>query len=230
MQFINITPTNLIGQVGNTMEMALTHLVLNNDKYRQAMQKVTVPMLLDNSYFELGYCLSPKAMIEAAKQIDNPDMTLICPDGTMDGMQEFKDAGYKVMCIPKTIEQFQDMVYDNRIDLVGVSEEHFDKRHSVAARYNLFKNHMPAMAQKKIHMLGGTDSMWELQLVAPFARYIHSWDTSMPVWQGHLGQDISRQVSKDVTGVDFDAEVHIGKTIIDNLAFVENIIKEYYED
>lgn len=231
MNFINITPTNLIGKVGNKIEMALTHLMLNNEDYRLAMSTVTTPIILDNSYFELGYCLSPSAMLEAARNFVSNDVTLICPDGTMDGMQEFKEAGYKVMCIPKSIEQFQDMMYDNRIDLVGVSEEHFDKRHSVGARYNLFKDHMPAMAQKKIHMLGGTDTMKELLLVAPFSKYIHSWDTSMPVWQGHLGHKLDTQVSKDVTGVDFDVKVSLQNPIVKhNITWVQDVLDCYYEN
>lgn len=229
MKFINIAPTCLIGKVGNEIEMALTHLVLNNQPYREAMSKVEVPIILDNSYFELGYCLSPKAMLEAANSLNNRDITLICPDGTMDGFKEFKEAGYKVMCIPKSIEQFQDFMYDNRIDLVGVSEEHFHKRHSVGARYNLFKDHMPSMATKKIHLLGGTDSMWELALLAPFSRYLHSWDTSMPIWQGHLGHKIDRQVSKDVTGVNFDTIVSLNKEEIQhNLKFVRDIMEVFY--
>ena len=234
MQFINITPTNLIGKVGNTTEMALTHLLLNNDAYRDAMAKQSqagIPMLVDNSYFELGYCLSPGDMLAAVYNMDSEArVTMICPDGTRDGMEEFKLVGHKVMCIPKTVEQFLDFMHDTRIDLVGVSEEHFDRRHSIGARYNLFKNHMPAMASKKIHLLGGTDTLWELALLSPFANYIHSWDTSMPVWQGHLGHSIDRQVSKDTTGVDFDVQVDLQKDSIQhNLKFVENMIKEYYE-
>lgn len=230
MEFINIAPTNLIGKVGNKIEMALTHLMLNNEKYKLAMATQVCPIILDNSYFELGYCLSPKAMLEAASNFVSDDITLICPDGTMDGIKEFKEAGYKVMCIPKTTEQFQDFMYDNRVDLVGVSEEHFDRRHSVGARYNLFKDHMPAMATRKIHMLGGTDTLKELLLIAPFSKYIHSWDTSMPIWQGHLGHTVDRQVAKDVTGVDFDVQVSLeNKLVKHNLKWVQDIQDEYYE-
>ena len=231
MQFINITPTNLIGKVGNTIEMALTHLVLNNEKYREAMQKVTVPIILDNSYFELGYCLPPQDMLEAAKLLHNDDVTLICPDGTADGMREFKEAGYKVMLIPKTVDQFTEWMADDSIDLVGVSEEHFDKRHSIGARYNLFKEHMPIIVKKKIHMLGGTDSMWELPLISPFKNYIYSWDTSMPVWQGVLGHKIDLQPNKDTTSVNFDRVVDIlDANVYHNLKWVKNIVGVCYAE
>ena len=231
MHFINITPVNLIGKVGNTMEMALTHLMLSNEAYSDAMGEVTVPVLLDNSYFELGYSLPPKDIIKAARMLKKAKCVyLVCPDGTRDGQKEFIKAGFKCMCIPKTVEQFHEFMEDPTVHLVGVSEEHFERRHAIGARYNLFKDHMPALASKKIHLLGGTDSMWELALLSPFKNYIHSWDTSMPVWQGQLGHKIDRQVSKDTTSVDFNQYVAPRNPIVlHNLQWVKSLVEEYYE-
>lgn len=231
MQFINITPTNLIGEVGNTMEMALTHLMLNNDKYRDAMKRVTVPVILDNSYFELGYSLSPQELIEAAEMFKlSPEVTIVCPDGTTEGKDAFIAGGFSVMCIPKTVEQFHQFMEDPTIKLVGISEEHFERRHAVGARYNLFKNHMPALCQKKIHLLGGTDSLWELGLLIPFSNYIHSWDTSMPVWQGYLGHDVFCQVAKDPTSVNFDVEVSLDNPMIQKNLFLVSQLVEWYNE
>lgn len=231
MQFINITPTNLIGEVGNTMEMALTHMMLGNEKYRQAMARVTVPVLLDNSYFELGYSLKPDELITAALMLKlAPEVTIVCPDGTTEGKEEFLQCGFSVMCIPKTVEQFHQFMEDPTIKLVGVSEEHFERRHAVGARYNLFKNHMPILCQKKIHLLGGTDSLWELGLLIPFKDYIHSWDTSMPVWQGYLGHNVFCQVAKDPTSVNFDVEVDLLDPMIqNNLMQVAHLVEWYNE-
>lgn len=230
MHFINISPINLIGKVGNTMEMALTHLMLSNQTYAETMSKVTVPVILDNSFFELGESLPPEDIIEAAQKLTSATVYLVCPDGTREGQEEFVKAGYKVMCIPKTIEQFQEFMCDPSIHLVGVSEEHFERRHAIGARYNLFKTSMPLLSPKKIHILGGTDSMWELALLSPFKDFIHSWDTSMPVWQGHLGQRIDKQVSKDTTSVDFNQFVALKHPLVQhNLNWVRNIVGEYYE-
>lgn len=231
MHFINIAPINLIGKVHNTMEMALTHLMLSNKAYAEAMGQVTVPIILDNSFFELGYSLPPEYIIKAAKMLTSaPFVYLVCPDGTREGQEEFIKAGYKCMCIPKTVEQFQEFMEDPTVNLVGISEEHFDKRHSVGARYNLFKTSMPLMAHKKIHMLGGTDSLWELALVSPFKDFIHSWDTSMPIWQGYMGHMIDRQVAKNTTSVDFNQVVSLTNPVVaHNLNWVANIIGEYYE-
>lgn len=211
------------------LNMLLTHLVLNNQKYRETARMLKGTKYLDNSFFELGYCLSPKAMIEAAELIRNTTdtMVLICPDGTLDGMKEFKEAGYKVMTIPKSPAQFKDMMYDNRIDYVGVSEEHLAYRHSPGARYELFRDHIDAMMpKKKIHLLGGTDSIYEIGMLHPFRDYIYSWDSSTAIWQGHLGHKINDVVRKDTTSVDFTVEVNLNKyEVINNIKFINKLLK-----
>lgn len=211
------------------LNMLLTHLVLNNHKYRETARMLKGTKYLDNSFFELGYCLSPKAMIEAAELIRNTTdtMVLICPDGTLDGMKEFKEAGYKVMTIPKSPAQFKDMMYDNRIDYVGVSEEHLAYRHSPGARYELFRDHIDAMMpKKKIHLLGGTDSIYEIGMLHPFRDYIYSWDSSTAIWQGHLGHKINDVVRKDTTSVDFTVEVNLNKyEVVNNIKFINKLLK-----
>jgi hypothetical protein len=212
------------------LNMLLTHLVLNNLEYTKNARLLTGTKFLDNSFFELGYCLSPKAMLEAAEKITNGKediIVLICPDGTFDGMKEFKAAGYQVMTIPKSPAQFKDMMYDNRVDYVGVSEEHLAYRHSPGARYELFRDHIDAMMpKKKIHLLGGTDSVYEIGMLHPFRDYIFSWDSSTAIWQGHLGIKINDVVRKNTTSVDFTVEVNLNKpTIVNNIKFIEKLLK-----
>lgn len=230
---IHIAPTKNMLEVNRCfnkgLNMLLTHLVLNDYEYRAIASELTGTKYLDNSFFELGYCLSPKAMIEAAQLIerDGDTLVLICPDGTLDGMKEFKAAGYKVMTIPKSPAQFKDMMYDNRIDYVGVSEEHLDYRHSPGARYELFRDSIDAMMpKKKIHLLGGTDSIYEIGMLHPFRDYIYSWDSSTAIWQGHLGHKINDVVRKDTTSVDFTVQVNLDKTeIVNNIKFIDKLLK-----
>ncbi len=228
MKKIHITPTNLIGFVdehyNKGYNMALTHLVLTNKPYRDAMRKLEGIKYLDNSFFELGYCLPPEDIIAAADMIGATH--LICPDGTYDGFVEFKQAGYKVMTIPKTHEQFMHMMYDVDVDLVAVSEEHLDYRHSPGARYELFRDYLePNMPRKKIHLLGATDSLWELGMLMPFDDYIESWDSSAAIWQGHLGNSVRTQLRKDCTSVDFDEEVVWNLMMENNVRFIQEITK-----
>lgn len=225
---IHIGPTNTVADlslINGGMDMVLTHLVLDDEAYRRAHASTPSYKLLDNSFFELGYCLSPNAMLEAAKMVDAN--CLICPDGTLDGLEEFTAAGYDVMAIPTSPEQFKDMMYDNRLKFVGVSEEHIDYRHSPGARYELFRDHLDeGMPVKKIHLLGGTDSIYEIGLLHPFRKHIMSWDSSACVWQGHLGIKLNTMKRKTTTEVNFNEEVDLTKSeIVHNINFVNKLLK-----
>jgi len=225
---IHIGPTNIVAELSNInqgLDMVLTHLVLNNDAYRKAHKNAPSYKILDNSFFELGFCLSPTAMLEAAILVDAN--CLICPDGTYDGMEVFLAEGYDIMTIPKTPAQFKDMMYDNRIKYVGVSEEHLDYRHSPGARYELFRDHLDeGMPAKKIHLLGGTDSIYEIGMLFPFRKHINSWDSSAAIWQGHLGIHLNNMKKKDTTAVNFDAEVSVHNPVIyENIKFVNKLLE-----
>lgn len=227
IRLIHIAPTNLISKIDNWynkgLNMVLTHLVLTDRDYAKEMSLLKGEKYLDNSFFELGYCMSPEEILEAAKIVGAT--VLICPDGTKDGLKKFKEAGYKVMCIPKGPNQFEAFMFDPEIDLVGVSEEHLDYRHSPGARYELFRDHLTdAMPKKKIHLLGATDSCWELGMLKPFKEYIYSWDSSAAIWQGHLGNLLMTQKRKDCTAVDFSKAVDFNLIMKHNLDFLEGLV------
>ena len=226
MKLIHICPTNLIKYVdqmhNNGTNMVLAHLVLEDEAYREAMADLSGVKYLDNSFFELGYCLTPAEILEAAAMVNATH--LICPDGTYDGLKEFTEAGYKVMCIPNGPEQFEAMMHDKRVALVAVSEEHLDYRHSPAARFELFRDKLTDdMPKKKIHLLGGTDSLWELGMLSPYDDYIESWDSSAAIWQGHLGHLVRSMRRKDCTSVNFQAQVPWTLFMNENVKFLEEI-------
>jgi len=229
IKLIHICPTNLIKFVDERynkgLNMVLTHLVLEDEQYRKEMKALKGVKYLDNSFFELGYCLPPADLIKAAEMVDATH--LICPDGTYDGFEEFKQAGYKVMTIPASPEQFREMMLNPEVDLVAVSEEHLNYRHDPGARYELFRDHItPDMPKKKIHLLGATDSLWELGMLSPFEDYIESWDSSAAVWQGHLGNLVKTQFRKDCTSVDFSEEVQWNLFMVANIKFLQEITNE----
>ena len=228
IKLIHIAPTNLIGLVDTMynkgLNMVLTHLVLSDEAYRREFKKIKGEKYLDNSFFELGYCMKPEEMITAAKLVDAT--VLICPDGTLEGLELFKKNGYKVMAIPKSPEQFVEFMFAEEIDLVGVSEEHLNYRHAPGARYELFRDFITEdMPKKKIHLLGATDSCWELGMLSPFSDYVYSWDSSAAIWQGHLGNVLRQQTRKDCTAVDFSVEVNWNLFIKENINFLEEITK-----
>ena len=225
---IHIAPTNLIEFVDKNynkgFNMVLTHLVLSDENYRNTFKKIKGEKYLDNSFFELGYCMKPKDMVKAAKLVDAT--TLICPDGTTQGIELFKKEGYKVMCIPKDATQFRDFMYSPSIDYVGLSEEHFAYRHCPGVRYEVLRDNIDSnMPKKKIHLLGATDSINELSMLRPFSEFIISWDSSAAIWQGHLGNQLSSQTRKDCRSVEFDREVEWNLLMEDNIRFIEEKLK-----
>jgi len=228
IKLVHIAPTALIKYVDDCynkgLNMVLTHLVLRDEAYREAFKQVKGEKLLDNSFFELGYCMKPKEMVKAAQLVDAT--TLICPDGTTEGLELFKQNGYKVMCIPKDANQFRDFMYSPSIDYVGLSEEHFAYRHCPGVRYEVLRDNLTSeMPKKKIHLLGATDSVRELSLLKPFEQYINSWDSSAAIWQGYLGNLLETQQRKDCTPVIFDKDMEFNLFMRRNITFLEEQIK-----
>ena len=224
---IHIAPTSLVKYVDDNynkgLNMVLTHLVLEDEEYRKAFKALKGEKYLDNSFFELGYALPPEAILEAAKLVDAT--VLICPDGTTAGMDMFIKEGYKVMCIPKTPEQFMEFMLNEDINYVGVSEEHIDYRHSAGARYEFFEQYLhDDMPRKKIHLLGATNSIWELGMLSPFSEFIYSWDSSACIWQGHLGNLLRTQQRKECKEVDFKADVKFNLFMESNINFVGELL------
>jgi hypothetical protein len=229
IRLVHIAPTSLIKLVdkhyNKGLNMVLTHLVLSDPAYAKAFAEIGGEKYLDNSFFELGYCLSPKEMLDAAAKVNAT--TLICPDGTRDGLKEFKEAGYKVMCIPKTPEQFREFMFDKDIDMVGVSPQHIDYRHSPGARYELFRDHISLdMPKKKIHLLGATDSCWELGMLSPYSYWIYSWDSSAAIWQGFCKELLQSQPRKNCLPVRFGEPIsYINLFMQENIEFLERLVK-----
>ena len=224
---IHIAPTSLVKYVdkhyNKGLNMVLTHLVLEDEEYRKAFKEIEGEKYLDNSFFELGYALPPEDILAAAKLVDAT--VLICPDGTMAGMEDFLSQGYKVMCIPKSPEQFVDFLTNPLIDYVGVSEEHLAYRHNSGARYELFEKYLKeGMPRKKIHLLGATNSIWELGMLSPFSEFIYSWDSSACIWQGHLGNLLRTQRRKECKEVDFKADVKFNLFMESNINFVGELL------
>lgn len=219
MKLIHIAPTNLIEFVDEEynkgLNMVLTHLVLNDEVYRETFAAITGEKYLDNSFFELGYALPVDELLQAAELVNAT--TLICADGTREGMMAYKLAGYKVMCIPITIEQLDMMLADERIDYVGVSAIHFPDRFDILSTCDFPDN-------PKIHILGMGHPR-EFKELSVFKKHIVSWDTSAAIWQGHLGHHLATLEAKDKTPVRFNEEVTFNLLMKDNITYMEECAK-----
>jgi len=215
IKFMHIAPTCLMEEIDKMYNkgynMLLAHLVLNNPNYLKQAKKLKGIKYLDNSYFELGYSLSVSKMLKAGKLIKATH--LICPDGTKRGLVEFKQAGFKVICIPETVKQMKEFIADDNIDLVGVSSLYFNRLEALVECLVTGLN-------KKIHLLG-MGQPEEFVTMAQFRDDIVTWDTSAAIWQGHLGIIMSPAVTKDRTPVNFDESVSINLFMEQNINYME---------
>jgi hypothetical protein len=177
--------------------------------------------------------LPSKQLVHIARKLTTSDVTIVLPDGSYKDLSYVKSCGYKVMVVPTTFKMLKETLNDELVDLVGFSAIHFDKKHSVGARFNVLNQLNEeldiSLLPKKLHFLGGSNSLVELILVSPFRNLIHSWDTSMPVWQGHLGKKIYDQHKKDATPVDFNQFVRFSEEVLSNLQWVQDVLEEYYD-
>jgi len=219
MHFMHIAPTNLMPfmdkHYNKGFNMLLTHLVLQNEDYAKTARELDGVKYLDNSFFELGYSLPTADLLHAAEVVKAT--TIICKDGTTDGLGSYKESGYSVMCIPKTIAQLQSMLDNKDIDLVGLSYIHFVNRFNTLDIVTLPK-------EPKIHILGMRRAE-ELQQAKACKKHIVSWDTSAAVWQGHLGNSLSSNPPKNTTPVDFTAKLEWNLLMEDNIKFIKEQLK-----
>lgn len=233
MKFIHIAPKQLMEKVSEYnqgLDMILTHKVLEDEEYAKIASNLNSKKILDNSFFELHYSLPPNDMIEAAHKIGAT--WLICPDGTTDGLQEFKNNGFKVMCVPTSKAQFHEFMSNSDIDLVALSEEHLTYRHDVSARFYLLQEvgdyYLNKGVKDKIHFLGMGESAWEVGMCMPWKNLIHSWDSSSAIWHGLHDIDISKMHGKMSKAVDFDFEcTDITELVKRNVTFISDMIHKY---
>lgn len=171
--------------------MVLTHLVMENSSYRDFYAKTDKPILLDNSFFELGRCLSREDVLEAAQSVKATCVVLT--DGKLDDIDFFKSKGFEVMFVPLT---WDDLVYSMnskcKVDKVGIScissQKLIGKEPFEPCRSELLLK-LQEVTQKainlhKVHFLGATNAQLQDLKKAVDNKLIGSIDTSLPIWAG----------------------------------------------
>lgn len=196
--------------------MVLTHLVLSNQVYRDFYRASKKPILLDNSYFELGRCLSKEEVVEAAKAVAADCVVLT--DGELKDMDYFKSKGFEVMFVPMS---FDDLKYAlrnsasiNGIDKVGISclnsQAFIGKESFEPCRAELLlkvNNLCKIATPKRIHFLGATNAQLKDLKAVVDAKLIGSIDTSLPVWAGLNGITLSANSARLKEHCDFESSL-----------------------
>ena len=207
----------------STINMALAHLC-DQEEYTKPFKESSNYTILDNSFFELGHCLDKDIMLGAAKKVGAD--CLVMSDGTTDSITTYKEAGYDVMYIPTSIDDFVNAMYDENIDKVGLSFYWTSKieglpKNNPTARYNfLVKHFREDMNKEKIHLLGATDSIYEGALCK---HYAGSWDSSAAVWNGMFRLDLSKQKTKNPNSVDFFSDEEWSHYVTSNIKLIKEI-------
>lgn len=190
--------------------MVLTHLVMENSKYRDFYAKTDKPILLDNSFFELGRCLSREDVLEAAQSVGATCVVLT--DGKLDDMDFFKSKGYEVMFVPLT---WDDLVYSVspkcKVDKVGIScissQKLIAKEPFEPCRSELLLKLQETIQKPinchKVHFLGATNAQLQDLKKAVDNKLVGSIDTSLPIWAGLNKYTLSASSPRYPTHCDF---------------------------
>lgn len=194
--------------------MVLTHLVEQNAEYRDFYRKTEKPILLDNSFFELGECLSRERVLEAAEAVKAT--CVVMTDGSVDDIDFFKSKGYEVMFVPLTLNDLIRGYKSKDIDKVGISCLSSQKlvggnaleplRHKVM---ELVSNEvdLPVKIHYKTHFLGATNANLLDLKKAVDMKAVSSIDTSLPVWAGMHTRELSATSPRMDKHCDFDSKL-----------------------
>lgn len=178
--------------------MVLTHLVEKSAEYRDFYRQTEKPILLDNSFFELGECISRERVLAAAEAVKAT--CVVMTDGSLDDIDFYKSKGYEVMFVPLTWDDLLLGYKSKDVDKIGISclsSQRFVEgskleplRHKVM-ELALNEVGLSTKVFYKTHFLGATNSNL-LDLKKAFdIKSVSSTDTSLPIWAGLYNVELS---------------------------------------
>ncbi len=236
IEFCHIAPTEHIMHAAahSQRHMALQYLVKTSEEYTQKFTRLAREgeyIYLDNSQFELGKPCSVEDLIKAGYAINAS--CLILPDGDMskESIRLVKGANFDVMVIPSgpnLEEEFIEALANPSIDVVGLSYSKTSKhlgrhRHSATSRFDFLSGLGTILPNKKIHMLGAVVP-GEIALMKPYQDAILSWDTSLAIWPGLNGQDITKLTHKFAKNVEFNSKLQWDITCDNNIRYINTLL------
>lgn len=198
----------------SNFSMVLAHLVLENKEYAKFYRASNKPKLLDNSFFELGYCLSNDDVLRAAELIRAD--CIVLKDGTFYGIKEIKAQGYEVMYVPETFEQLVEAISLTKITKIGLScikapkflgAEPFTNNRFEVLEQAVAVSEATNRVTPSIHLLGATNGM--LDEVCKFNHKYgtsFSFDTSLPIWLGLNGKFLAKGSARLKEHCDFETQ------------------------
>lgn len=231
-ELIHIPPVSMIKEYIREYQpqafMALTHLVLKHQEYRQALQDYSGYIILDNSLIEnSGEAMDLMDVITAAELIDAdeiilPDVfresedTLRAVNAAIEAISEMYLLGkYKLMAvaqgdsISKWVACFERLERIPEVDIIGVPKV-LAKLHP--AGRGVVEN-IWAASKKDIHLLGLWYGLEELQ---NFRKSFRSMDTVMGTFV-HQHDLHARGIRPDGMSIDLEAPISKESTWIQSL-------------
>ena len=198
MELINIYPIkNLEYYEKQNMNMFLTHLVEEDEAYRNMAKNHKGYKILDNSLIELDEAMSMKDVLNAAELIGADEVVL--PDvfkngsetikATLNALGEHKEElkKYKTMAVVhgETIDEWirTFLIFSARpdIDVLGIPKVMHEQftAHGIPGRARIL-NKVISLTDKEIHLLGLWEHFNELTHYHHRLTKIRSMDTSLP--------------------------------------------------
>lgn len=210
--------------------MCLTHIALGEEKYCEFYKNYNKPKLLDNSYFELGYALSLREVVKAARKIDAN--VIVMKDGTLEGLESLLDEGFQVMAVPTTEAQFKDFIVNEKVSKIGVSCLHIpaivgrEKFAPVRGAFvaSCLKELNAVHLKEKVHFLGSTNNV--LQDIKDAEGLVNSIDTSLPFFAALEGvSGVDKRVDKEFSFYDERVATTIQKALfVQNLNYLKELV------
>ena len=250
IRFAYISPPETMKQAmsKSSIHLALAHI--NNDCYIQnfAERIDCKKLILDNGAYENGKPLDVKTLLIKGKEFKAN--TIVLPDypggeaeenikKQLKNYDKIKGEGFNVMFVPQSIRGdiegylkcFKTFdYYADKDDLIGLSilgaPNALPNIPRSFARWEVLQKLQ--ISDKRIHMLGLLDTVYEIALCKQFEFLINSWDSSMPVWSAYKNFYVDTITDKKFLGkVNFYATSKVNENLLfHNINYTERLLNE----
>ena len=249
IKLAHIAPSNYteLGIHESDMNMVLAHVARDNKEYARMFRDSDKQTLLDNGAFENGVPMSVEDMINIGHKVradilvlpDYPfkDWQEGWSDYVMEGIEQYKQEGFKTMFIPQSVKgdaigfmkSLINAIHHPEIDYIGLSilgcPNAFDHIPDHKVREKIIGEVYDILPQNKLHILGMLGTVDEIKRLSYYEDVINSWDTSAAIWYGVNGLSVEGRTEKFADAVDFDLPVKNFSVslVLDNINYMKEL-------
>lgn len=227
-------------------------IILDNSAFE--MYQRGLPMFEGDKLIELGERVKADYIVMPDYPGENQWKTIAA---ATDYGPQFKEAGFGTFFVPQSeigdvdgyLEAFAFAATSPLVDYIGVSilgvpnafgvygnplQQYLSRKLMMGALYDRGLLQVAKRMGKKIHFLGMLDGPNEIIEVAPFGKFIDTWDSSAAVWAGINGIAFDKSPTGLVDGkikshVDFDLaykeDIERDNLIVSNMKYIDDLVE-----